>query len=274
MATSDITHDTDSGQDPLRTAMGPTAPGSGNEEEEGAVMTLVEHLEELRHRLFICFLAILVGSVIGFLLWTRILDLLTLPLPEIAKGLPHHPGEKLIATDLGGPFLTALKLALAFGLVAASPVVLYQVGAFITPALTRRERRYALPFAFLGVGLFALGLVVGYFVLRYPVDWLIHFGSSQFDLLLTADSYLTFVAYFLLAFGLSFELPLVVTFMGVLGIVNSRFLREKRLYILFGLWILSCFITPGADPYSPVIIGVAFTLLFELSIILLRIIGR
>jgi sec-independent protein translocase protein TatC len=275
MATSDITHNTNSGQDPLGTAIGSPEPSSGEEEEEGSVMTLVEHLEELRHRLFICFLAILVGSVLGFFLWSRVLDLLTLPLPEIAAGLPHHQGgEKLIATDIGEPFLIALKLALAVGLVLASPVVLYQVGAFITPALTRRERKYALPFAFLGVGLFVVGIVVGFFVLRYPVDWLIHFGSSQFDLLVKADSYLTFVAYFLLAFGLAFELPLVLTFMGVLGIVNSRFLREKRLYILFGLWILSCFITPGADPYSPVIIGVAFTFLFELSIILLRIIGR
>jgi sec-independent protein translocase protein TatC len=274
MATSDITHDTDSGQDPLRTAIGSAAPGSGEEEEEGAVMTLVEHLEELRHRLFISFLAILVGSVIAFFFWGRILDLLTLPLPQIAAGLPHTHGQKLIATDIGEPFLVALKISLAAGLVLASPVVLYQVGAFITPALTRHERKYALPFAFLGVGLFAVGIVVGFFVLRYPVDWLINFGSSQFDLLVRADSYLTFVAYFLLAFGAAFELPLVITFMGVLGIVNSRFLREKRMYILFGLWILSCFITPGADPYSPVIIGVAFTLLFELSIILMRIIGR
>jgi sec-independent protein translocase protein TatC len=274
MATSDITHNTDSGQDPQRTAIGSAAPGSEEEEEEGAVMTLVEHLEELRHRLFICFLAILVGSVIGFFLWSRVLDLLTLPLPEIAANLPHTHGQKLIVTDIGGAFMVALKLAFAVGLVLASPVVLYQVGAFITPALTRRERTHALPFAFLGVGLFAVGIVVGFFVLRYPVDWLYHFGSTQFDLLLTADSYLTFVAYFLLAFGLAFQLPLVLTFMGVLGIVNSRFLREKRLYILFGLWILSCFITPGADPYSPVIIGVAFTLLFEFSIILLRIIER
>jgi sec-independent protein translocase protein TatC len=237
-------------------------------------MTLMEHLEELRHRIFICCLAILAASIVSFFFWQRILYLLTTPLPVIYGNLPHSQGQKLIATDIGEPFLVALKLALAVGIVLASPVVLYQVGAFITPALTRNERKYALPFAFLGVGLFAIGIVVGFFVLKYPVDWLIQFGSSQFDLLVKADSYLTFVAYFLLAFGLVFELPLVLTFMGVLGIVNSRFLREKRMYILFGLWILSCFVTPGADPYSPVIISVAFTVLFELSIILLRIIGR
>jgi sec-independent protein translocase protein TatC len=242
-------------------------------EEEGAVMSLVEHLEELRHRLFYCCLAVLIGSILGFIFWEHILQLLTLPLPDIANSLPHSSG-KTIVTELGGGFIVALKIALAAGIVVASPVILYQVGGFITPALTRNERKYAIPFALLGVGLFAIGLVVGFFVLRYPVDWLIHFGNSQFDYLITADSYLTFVAFFLLAFGLVFELPLVITFLGVLGVVNSRFLREKRMYILFGLWILSCFVTPGADPYSPVIVGVAFTVLFEFSIILLRIIGR
>ena len=277
MAAHDLAHGAESG--PLVTTGAPMNDESHeNVEEEGAVMTLVEHLEELRHRLFICCLAVLVTSIVGFIFWQQLLTLLTLPLPEIANALPHSAGSngqvKLIVTDLGGSFLIALKVALAAGIVLASPVILYQVGGFITPALTRNERKYAIPFALLGVGLFAVGLVVGFFVLRYPVDWLIHFGSSRFDFLITADSYLTFVAFFLLAFGLVFELPLVITFLGILGVVNSRFLREKRMYILFGLWILSCFVTPGADPYSPVIIGVAFTILFELSIVLLRIIRR
>ena len=276
MAAHDLAQNAESG--PLLAAGSPGDETPQDAEEEGAVMSLVEHLEELRHRLFFCCIAVLVTSIIGFIFWQQILGLLTLPLPEIANALPHSAGSngqvKLIVTDLGGSFLIALKLALAAGIVLASPVIFYQVGAFITPALTRRERKYAIPFSLLGVGLFAVGIVVGFFVLRYPVDWLIHFGSSRFDFLITADSYLTFVAFFLLAFGLVFELPLVITFLGILGIVNSRFLREKRMYILFGLWILSCFVTPGADPYSPVIIGVAFTVLFELSIVLLRILGR
>jgi sec-independent protein translocase protein TatC len=272
MAAHDLAQDAQSG--PLLTAGSPMDGEPENIEEEGAVMTLVEHLEELRHRLFICCLAVLAASIIGFIFWQQILELLATPVPEIVKGLPHSQGQKFIATQIGEPFLVSLKIALAGGIVLASPVILYQVGGFITPALTRRERRYAIPFTLLGVGLFAVGIVVGFFVLRYPVDWLIHFGSAQFDVLLDAGSYLTFVAFFLLAFGLVFELPLVITFMGILGIVNSRFLRQKRMYILFGLWILSCFITPGADPYSPVIIGVSFTLLYEFSIILLRIMRR
>jgi sec-independent protein translocase protein TatC len=110
--------------------------------------------------------------------------------------------------------------------------------------------------------------------LRYPIDWLVTFGSDRFLLLTDANSYFTFVTYFLLAFAIVFELPLVLTFMSVVGIISSTLLRQKRLVILFGLWFLSCFITPGADPFSPVIIGASFTVLFELSILLMRAIGR
>ncbi len=243
-------------------------------EASGAAMTLVEHLEELRRRLIRSLLAIGVATVGAFFFWERILGFLLTPLPDISTGLvgPHH--QKLIQTDVGEAFGIALKLALAAGIALASPVVLYQVWAFIAPALTRKERRYALPFTLLGVGLFAAGVALGFVVLRFPLDWLLHFGSQQFTLLLKADSYLTFVAYFLLAFGLAFELPLVLTFMGVVGIVSSRWLRARRAYILFGLWLLSAFVTPGADPYSPVIIGSALTLLFELTVLLLRILRR
>lgn len=249
-----------------------------DEEATGGMMTLVEHLEELRKRMIISLAAIGVCAIGAFIFWERILGFLLTPLPSLSghlSGLTTNSGHpKLIQTDIGEAFLIALQLSIAIGIVIASPVLLYQVWAFISPALTRRERKYALPFTLLGVVLFLAGLAIGFIVLRYPVDWLIGFGQDQFTLLLKADSYLSFVAYFLLAFGVVFELPLVLTFMGVVGIVNSRLLREKRMYILFGLWFLSCFITPGADPYSPVIIGACFTVLFELTIILMRIIGR
>lgn len=247
----------------------------GADEEEGALggtMTLVEHLDELRRRMFFCVISVAVGTVIGFIFWDRLLGFLLTPLPKLSSKV-FQQGQ-LIVHEPGEPFMIALKLALAAGFALALPVTLYQVWAFISPALTRRERKYALPFTLLGVGLFAVGLAVGFVVLRWPLAWLIAFGGDRFVLLLDANSYFTFVTYFLLAFGIVFELPLVLTFMAVVGIVNSRILREKRMYILFGLWIVSCFITPGADPYSPVIIGVALTILFELTILLMRAIGK
>lgn len=253
-------------------------PDSEEEEATGGTMSLVEHLEELRKRMIISLAAIAVCAVGAFVFWERILGFLLTPLPSLSgrlSGLTNKGGHPtLIQTDIGEAFLVALQLSIAVGIVVASPVLFYQIWAFISPALTRRERKYALPFTVLGVVLFLAGLSVGFIVLRYPVDWLIGFGKDEFTLLLKAGSYLSFVAYFLLAFGVVFELPLVLTFMGIVGIINSRLLREKRMYILFGLWFLSCFITPGADPYSPVIIGFCFTVLFELTIILLRILRK
>ncbi len=256
----------------------PGAQSPEGEEEQGATMTLVEHLEELRRRLFYSAIAIAVFSVFGFIFWDPILRFLTAPLPNVVDRIlansKHGDTQKLILTSIGGPFLVSLKVALATGIVVASPILLYQLWAFISPALTRRERKYALPFTVLGVVLFLVGLALGYVVLRYPVNWLVNFGSDQFILLPNADDYLTFVAYFLLIFGAVFELPLVITFLGVLGVINSRLLRAKRVYILFGLWVAATFVTPGADPYSPIIVGAALTVLFELSIILLRILKK
>jgi sec-independent protein translocase protein TatC len=266
--------------DPRLETMTETASHAMPEEEgddgQGAPMTLVEHLEELRRRALFALVAVAAFTIIGFIFWQRILVFLLTPLPDISSGLLHAQGaqQKLVATSLGEPFMIALKLSLAAGVALASPVVLYQLWAYISPALTRKERRWALPFTLLGTSLFVIGLTVGFVVLRYPVDWLIHFGGNHFLLLLDANAYFSFVAFFLLAFGITFELPLVLTFLGVAGIVSSRVLRAKRMYILFGLWLLSCFITPGADPYSPVIIGVSFTILFELSIVLLRILKK
>ena len=247
---------------------------AGEEEPEGGTMTLIEHLEELRGRMIKGVIAVAVCSILGFVFWDRILTFLLIPLPAAANRLPNAQADQLVAHDIGEPFMVAIKLAIAIGIMVASPVLLYQTWAFIAPALTRRERKYALPFTLLGVGLFAVGISVGFIVLRYPIDWLVNFGSDRFILLTDADSYFTFVAYFLLAFAVVFELPLVLTFMSVVGIVNSTYLRQKRLYILFGLWFLSCFITPGADPYSPIIIAASFTILFELTVLLMRFIGR
>lgn len=255
--------------------MTPPSPGSSPEDEEdtGAEMTLIEHLEELRRRILVSLAAVAVFAVVGFIFWQPILRFLLIPLPSAANALTDHT-KALVATGIAEPFMVALKLAIAVGLICATPVLLYETWGFISPALTRRERKYALPFTLLGVILFIIGLVVGFFTLRYPIDYLVTFGGNQFTLLVDANSYFTFVAYFMLAFGIVFELPLVVTFLGVVGIVNSRMLRQKRMVILFGLWFLSCFITPGADPYSPVIIGASFTILFELSILLLRVLKK
>ena len=244
-------------------------------EAEGAEMTLVEHLEELRRRLFVCLAAVSAGAAIAFILREAILRALLRPLPIEANALVGHDGRSLIAvTGIGEGFSVLLKLSIAAGIALASPVWIHQVWSFMRPALNGRERKYALPATLVGIGLFVSGLTVGYITLRNPINWLLSFDDGLFVEVITADNYFTFVAYFLLAFGVTFELPLVLTSLALVGFVSSTTLAANRAKTLVGLWLISCFVTPGADPYSPVIVGVAFTVLYFISEALIRLIGR
>jgi sec-independent protein translocase protein TatC len=252
------------------------APEEADDDTSGGTMSLVEHLEELRKRIIISAITIALGSIVGFIFWKQIMTFLLLPMPGATNGLVEGPdgATRLVTNGIGEAFSVVLKLAVAVGICLGSPVILYQLWAFISPGLTRRERRWAGPFVLIGVVLFLAGLVVGFLTLRFPVSFLINFGKDNFLELVTADSYFTFVAFFMLAFGIVFELPLVLTFLAQLGIVSSKLLRSKRVAALVILWILCTFLTPGTDPYSPIVLGVAMTVLYELSIILIRVTGK
>ena len=238
-------------------------------------MTLVEHLQELRQRLFVCAAAVFAGTAICFVFREAILELLLRPLPIEANALIGHDGTRRLAvTGIGEGFSVLLKLSIAAGIALATPVWVHQLWSFTSPALRGHEKKYAVPVTSVGIALFAAGLGVGFVTLRYPINWLLSFDDGHFVQVITADNYFTFVAYFLLAFGIAFELPLILTFLAVVGVVSSGSLKAQRVHILVGLWIASCFVTPGADPYSPLIVGVAFTVLYFVSETLIRLIGK
>lgn len=238
-------------------------------------MSLVEHLEELRRRSFVCLAAVSLGTIVAFLFRDALLALLLRPLPIEANALVGHDGTRRIAvTAIGEGFSILMKLSIAAGIALAIPVWVHQLWSFTAPALRPHERKYAVPATVIGIGLFLTGVAVGFVTLRYPINWLLGFDDGRFVHIITADNYFTFVAFFLLAFGITFELPLVLTFLALIGVVSSEWLRARRAYIVVGLWIVSCFVTPGADPYSPLIVGVAFTVLYFISESLIRLIGR
>jgi sec-independent protein translocase protein TatC len=244
-----------------------------DDEDPGeASMTLVEHLEELRWRVFKSLIAIVVFGVIAFIFREPIETFLTYPLPKTAEAL--HTGGKLIVTGVAEGFTVFLKISFAVGFILALPVILYQVWAFISPGLLAREKKNAVPFIVIGILLFVAGIALGYVVLRFPVEWLINFSSESFTPLITADSYFTFVAFFLLAFGIVFEIPLVLTFMAQIGLITAQTLTRRRAQAHIGMWVAATFLTPGADIYSPIILGVAMSTLFELTIIFIRIFKR
>jgi len=241
------------------------------EEDDESGMSLVDHLEELRWRIFKSLIAIAVGAIVAFIFRDYIVHFLSYPLPKSADALA---GGKPIVTGITEGFTVFLMLSIAVGFILALPVVLYQTWAFIAPGLLEKEKKYAVPFIFVGLILFAAGVTLGYIVLRYPVEWLVTFAANSFTELVTAGSYFTFVAFFLLAFGIVFELPLVLTFLAQIDIISSRTLVKKRAASHVGLWIASTFLTPGADIYSPIFLGVAMSCLYELSIIFIKIIKK
>ncbi len=253
-------------QDPMATV----DDYSTDEEEEldESAMSLVDHLEELRWRIFKSIIAVVVGAIAAFFFRVQIMTFLTWPLPKTADQIGKG---KLIVTGLAEGFTVFLKLSLAAGILIAIPVILYQIWAFVAPGLYEKEKKTAVPFIFVGIVLFLAGISLGYIVLQYPVQWLVNFASDSFTELVSADSYFTFVAFFLLAFGIVFEIPLVLTFLAQLGLVTSQTLRRKRPTAHIGMWIAATFLTPGADFYSPIILGVAMSFLYELTIVFIRI---
>jgi len=238
-----------------------------DEEDQLTSMSLVDHLEELRWRILKVLIAIAVGSVIAFIFREQIVSFLAAPLPQGAEMLTKG---KIVVTGITEGFTVFLLVSIAAGVILALPVLLYQTWAFVAPGLYAHEKRAAVPFIFIGLVLFVVGVTLGYIVLRYPVEWLVTFASNTFVELITADSYFTFVAFFILAFGLVFELPLVLTFMAQVGLVTSETLQKKRASSHIGMWIASTFLTPGADIYSPIILGTAMSFLYELTIVFIR----
>lgn len=250
---------------------------SGGDDNQDAndpsAMTLVEHLEELRWRIFKSLIAIVIFSIVAFVFRVQIFNFLTWPLPADANILGRG-ARKLVVTGVAEGFTTYLLVAIAAGFIISLPVILYQTWAFIAPGLYAHEKKHAVPFIVAGLVLFVAGLSLGYVVLQYPISWLINFASDNFTNLISAGNYFTFIAYFLLAFGIMFEIPLVLTFLSIIGVISAETLTRKRAVAHVGLWAASTVITPGADPYSPIFLGVSMSCLYELSIIFIKITAR
>ncbi len=228
-------------------------------------MSLVDHLSELRRRLMISAAAILVGSVIGFYFAARIISFLKAPLDL---------NGPLVALGIGDAFFINLKIAIATGIVLAMPVLLYELWAFISPGLTPHERKVARPWVPLALFFFVIGVAVAYVVLPFASAFLLGFQSPDLKVLLAADRYFDFVTTLFLAFGLVMEFPIVLVLLSKVGIVTSKRLRSSRRMVILGITVFSAIATPGGDIVSPTVMAVVMYILYEASIILVKIGGR
>jgi sec-independent protein translocase protein TatC len=227
---------------------------------EPATMPLVDHLSELRRRVAISIVAVLLGAVLGFMLAPSIIKLLVTPIPN---------GEVVFLT-LSGGFMVHLRVAIIVGLLLALPIILYQAWAFVAPGLTPHERRSALPWIPMSVIFFLLGTLVAWVTLPYAVGFLLSFQiDGTLVALPSAEAYFGFVTFIFLIFGLVMQFPILLVFLDRLGILNVTQLRAMRRYVLVGVVVFAVVVTPGGDPVSPLVLSGTMYALFEFTILLL-----
>jgi sec-independent protein translocase protein TatC len=250
-----------------------------NRKKTAGSMTVIEHLSELRDRLIKAVLALSVVAVVAFVFYPQVLDFLIEPLDT----LPPELKDKIL-TQRGDPNITVtgpleglnvrLKVTAMLAVIFASPIWLYQLWAFITPGLTVKEKRYALPFMASSVALFAFGTTFAYVTLPAALRFLVGIAGPDVTVLFGAQQYINFVGLMLLAFGVTFQLPLVLFFLGLVGVITVQQLREHRRMAAVGTAGLSAVVTPTQDPFTMLAMWIPLYLLYELTILILGIRDR
>ena len=229
--------------------------------ERDKELSLVQHLKEFRDRLMVACIAIAITTAISFLFTTDIIKLLLVP-----AGV-----SKLVALSPTENFTTYFRVALFSGFALSMPVVLYEIYAYIDPALHPNERRFALtlgPFVLL---LFAAGMLFCYFILLpNALKFLINFGSEVIDNQLRASEYLSFVTLFIVGMGVVFEMPVVIYALIRLGVVQRSWLTSRRRYVFLLSFIIAAVLTPTPDPFNQTLVALPMYLLFELGLLLAR----
>jgi sec-independent protein translocase protein TatC len=241
-----------------RSAAPPTPSASGE-----ATMSLIEHLEELRGRIIVVVISVVLAGIIGFFVSEPILELLRVPLPE---------GDyRLIQLTIGEALAVRLRIALYVGIALSVPVILYEIWRFVTPGLTRRERRLVWPLLIGAILLFALGVVLGYLIIPYALQFLLGLTPAGIDAsMLRLSDYVGFVLAIMLAFGLAFQFPVLLLLGARLGILSYGFLSARRRWAILAIVLFAIIATPGGDPTSSGVLSLVMYALFEGTLQIIR----
>lgn len=243
-------------------------------------MTLREHLYELRHRMFFAVLAVFLGTVIGFIWYTvgipalhieSLGDILKRPYCAVPPAHRWYPGADpntcvFLANTPFSLLTVRLQAGVMAGAVISSPVWLYQLWAFITPALYQKERRFAITFVISAGFLFLAGTVMAYFVIGEALKVLLGFGGDTAVSALTPDAYFSFLIGMLLIFGVSLELPLLLVMLNFAGVVKGVKLAKARRYAFFGMVVFAALVVPGNDPVSMGSLALVLCVLYEAAV--------
>lgn len=229
-------------------------------------MPLTSHLEELRKRLIRILIAVGVGFIVSYYAREHLYYVITRPLVSV---LPA--GSHMIFTGLPEAFFVYMKICLFASLFLTSPFTFYQIWKFVAPGLYPHERRYVIPFVLSSTFLFLSGIAFGYFIVLPPAfSFFVSFSTDFLKPMISFREYLSFSLKLLLAFGLSFELPVLVYFLTKIGVVSSRLLRKQRRYAILLIFILSAILTPSPDAFTQILMALPLMVLYELGIFLAK----
>jgi sec-independent protein translocase protein TatC len=231
-------------------------------------MTLIEHLLELRSRLFKATLAVASGMIIGYLLSQPVYDLLERPYNNLATRLTE-PGETWLPLQQLGAmdgFILRLKISLWVGLVLSAPIWLYQLWAFVAPGLHRRERRWAYSFGAVAIPLFAAGALLAYFVVERGLRFLLESGLEGVTTQLEVTRYISFVTTLILVFGLSFQFPVLLLLLNFSGLVSARRLLRAWRVVVFVCFAFAAVFTPDPGPFGMILLASCLCVLYFLAV--------
>ena len=237
----------------------------------GDEMPFLDHLEELRWRIIWSLAALIVSVGVAFFLLLQfdVIGLLEKPI------LPYLHGHKLVYTHPGDPFSIVLNASIALGATIALPVIFYQLWSFVSPALHRHEKKLVMPMFLFATFLFLSGVSLSWFVvLPLALPWLMSFGTTALEPMITASEYFGFAISMTLAFGICFELPIVIVSLALLGLVTPKFLNKFRRHAIVVCVIIGAFLTPGDLVWTTLAMAVPLYFLYEVSVLLTIIIYR
>ena len=247
-----------------------------NVRERDKELSLVQHLGELRDRLVVAAIALIVTTGIAFYFGTPIIRFLLVPVDcqFIPTYVCHDPPTHLVAFSPTENFTTYFRVALFAGIALAMPVILYEIYAYIDPALLPSERRFVRFMGLPVIFLFVLGMSFCYFVLLpNAIKFLINFGSEVIENQLRASDYLSFVTIFILGLGVVFEVPVIIYALVRINVVSRDWLTKQRRYVFLLVFVIGAFITPTPDPFNQTLVAVPMYLLFELGLFFARFAG-
>jgi sec-independent protein translocase protein TatC len=245
--------------------------GGERRQNPEAMMTLAEHLSELRRRLLVAMVAVGAGAIVAFLFYPSILTFFVRPYCAVVGA--HHPCQLFVTGPLDG-LSVRLKVAAYGGLVLALPVVLWELWRFVTPGLHPHEKRYSIPFVAASLVFFALGGYTAWLTFPHALRFLTAVGGPTLQTIYSPASYLRLIVLLMMVFGAAFEFPVILVFLELARVVSPRTLAKHRRWAIVIIFAFSAVVTPSSDPFSMLALALPLTLFFEGAILIGRILKR